>query len=163
MIITEHENLNEIIDKAKTDHLFVCGINRDLNIPISKSNGYKIISILLEDGDPYYEPEEFHGLRIYTALSNKFKDCKTIAIPFWEITNDKLLYEFNEWYKPSDPYNVYVNNGYVNILTYGQYMNGFEKSDDSFYLGKTGVILVSDGMYSKRTDALAKLISIISE
>lgn len=160
MKIIEHDDLNEIIDRINEDPLFLCGINTDIDFPVAKQNGYKIFSIYIEEGDPYYAPEDLNGLRIYTALNIKFKDCKTIAIPFFEIDDMEDKTEFlKHFYPDTDSYRVYINNGYANIILHGQNMQCFEGYEP---FGKFGMILISDGMYTRRSNALIKLLSIFS-
>lgn len=161
MKFVEYESLDTIIERAKSDPLFLCQINTDLDLTIAKQNGYKIFKIFIEDGDPFYAPDDLHGLRIYTILNNKIKDCKTIAIPFFEINTEKDKDFFKEYmYPDSDDFKVYVNNGYANILCYSQHMTNFEGENA---IGKIGIILISDGMYTRRANALFRLLSIFSD
>lgn len=160
MLFVEHENISEIMDKMRTDKYFLCSINPNINFTVSKKNGYKIFTVYLEEGDPFFEPEDLHGLRIYTVVNNKIKDCKTVAVPFFEIATEKEREFFKEnMYPDFDDYKVYISNGYANILCYSQLLQNFEGPNA---IGTTGILLVSDGMYSRRTDSLEKLLSIIS-
>lgn len=161
MKFIEYDSLDAVIERVKTDPLFLCPINTESGLTIAKQNGYKIFKIFLEEGDPFFAPDGFHGLRIYTVLNNKIKDCKTVAVPFFEINNEKDRDFFKEdLYPDSDDFKVYVNNGYANILCYAQHMNNFEGENP---IGKMGIILVSDGMYTRRANALVRLLSIISD
>lgn len=160
MKIIEHDDLNEIIDKINSDQLFLCNINTGIDFTVAKQNGYKIFSVYIEEGDPYYEPDDLHGLRIYTILNNKFKDCKTIAIPFFEMDGLDHKSQFIRHFRPdADSYRVYINNGYANILLYGQDMQCFEGKDP---FGKFGMVLISDGMYMRRSNAILKLLEILN-
>lgn len=161
MKFIEYDNLDAIIERVKIDPLFLCALNTELQFTITKQNGYKIFKIYLEEGDPFFEPEDLHGLRIYTVVNNKIKDCKTVAVPFFEIDDEKEREFFKEhMYPDSDDYKVYVSNGYANILCYSQHLQNFEGPKA---IGKTGIILISDGMYFRRSNSLLRLLAIISD
>lgn len=161
MIMQYHEDLDTIRKYIRDQHDSIIITDLNLTAPnkICRSNGYKIFWIELEKDDNFFEPEDLHGLRIYTSISNRFKDCKSIVIPtyrFSKDTDDGTIACFNTEYRSNDIYNVYIGNGYINVLVYRQDLH----FDDFDY--KPGFILVSDGMYHNRKDALEKLLMIAS-
>lgn len=175
MIFTEYTDLNDFIRDIEIDGQYtVCSINRSNNLTVSTKNGYKIFKVLIEKDDPFFEPEDYHGDRIYTFVSNKFKDCKAVAIPyisFARLTNEEAISkgyrngkdEVLEWYTEyeSNPeFIVYIGNGYLNIMTNRQYISLFFSEDDSLEGSEIGVILILDCMYKNRNNALNKLLSI---
>ena len=73
---------------------------------------------------------------------------------------DEIITQFNEHFKPSNPFQVYVGNGYLNILTHKNTLDLFHNEEYRYFGATIGFILVSDGMYKNRSNALDKLLNL---
>ena len=147
------------------DAYIVTELNMNTTDTYAKSNGYKIFWVMIDKDDPFFEPEDSHGDRIYTYLSNKLRDCKSVVVPIYDFTNidgykDEIITQFNERFKPSNPFQVYVGNGYLNILTKYSIVDLFHNEEYRYFGATIGFILVSDGMYKNRSNALDKLLNL---
>ena len=147
------------------DAYIVTELNMNTTDTYAKSNGYKIFWVMIDRDDPFFEPEDSHGDRIYTYLSNKLRDCKSVVVPIYDFTNidgdkDEIIAQFNERFKPSNPFQVYVGNGYLNILTKYNIVDLFHNEEYRYFGATIGFILVSDGMYKNRSNALDKLLNL---
>lgn len=147
------------------DAYIVTELNMNTTDTYAKSNGYKIFWVMIDRDDPFFEPEDSHGDRIYTYLSNKLRDCKSVVIPIYDFSNidgdkDEIIAQFNERFKPSNPFQVYVGNGYLNILTKYNIVDLFHNEEYRYFGATIGFILVSDGMYRNRSNALDKLLNL---
>ena len=147
------------------DNYIVTELNMNTTDTYAKSNGYKIFWVMIDKDDPFFEPEFSYGKRTYTYLSNKLRDCKSVVIPIYDFTNidgdkDEIIAQFNEHFKPSNPFQVYVGNGYLNILTKDNIVDRFHNEEGKYFGATIGFILVSDGMYKNRSNALDKLLNL---
>ena len=87
------------------------------------------------------------------------------VVPIYDFTNingdkDEIIAQFNERFKPSNPFQVYVGNGYLNILTKYNIVDLFHNEEYRYFGATIGFILVSDGMYKNRSNALDKLLNL---
>ena len=169
-MITSYLKLDDLIDEIFNEHedkVVITPID-DKHMNISKANGYKIFKITIDPEDPYFEPDDFqcetyHGLRIYTYLSNQFKDCKSIVAPIYEFDTSaigdtsQVNYVLEDYQYDKNIFNVYIGNGYINIMVYGQDLADFHE----YHYGKVSLAIISDGMYHKRNHALETLLSIV--
>ena len=148
------------------DNYIVTDLNMNTTDTYAKANGYKIFWVIIDPDDPYFEPEDSHGDRIYTYLSNKLRDCKSVAIPIYDFTNaagenkEEMVSHFIKAYKSSDPFQVYVGNGYLNILANKNTLDLFHNEEYRYFGSSIGFILISDGMYKNRSNALDKLLNL---
>lgn len=155
MLIEEFDDLTEVIDFVKSSPNIVCNINQDLKFPISKKYGYKIFVITIDQDDPAFVPDEYHGDRIYTFLSPKFKDCKSISTPIHMSQIDRDFFIDN--FMDDESYKLFIGQGYVNLIVSN---SDYEKIRDRT-VSCLKYIIVSDSMYNKRSSALTKLLNIL--
>ena len=176
MKFTEYTDLNDLLKEINEDGQYtLCSINNNTNLTFSIKNGYKIFKVILEQSDPFFEPDDYHGERIYTFVSNKFKDCKAIAIPytsFARLSNEEAISkgftrngkdEVLDWYinyESNSDFVVYIGNGYLNLLTHHQTTNLFFEDNYVLEGAEIGVVLILDCMYKNRNNALNKLLSL---
>lgn len=179
MIMKEYADLKDLIAEIKEGgDKILTDLDLDTKDTISKANGYKIFWIGLEIDDPYFQPDDYHGMRLYTYVSNKFKDCKSIAIPivsFKDVTEERAknrgyrstqdAIDFYTEFNSGPQFLVYVGNSYLNILTHFQDLITFFDNETGEVLdgSSVGIILISDGMYKNRSYALDKLLSLSLE
>lgn len=165
--IIEYPDLDSLKRVITAENSYIITeLNMNTTDTYAKSNGYKIFWVMIDKDDPYFEPEDSHGDRIYTYLSNKLRDCKSVVIPIYDFSNatgedkEEMVTHFIELYKPSDPFQVYVGNGYLNILTNKNTLDLFHNEEYRYFGATIGFILVSDGMYKNRSNALDKLLNL---
>lgn len=177
MKFTEYTDLDNLLQEICDDGQYtICQINmKDRPFKVSTKNGYKIFKIIITNEDPFFEPEDWHGYRFYTFLSNKFKDCKAVAIPyisFARLTDEEAIkHGFDrggkdgvfDWYinfENSPEFTVYIGNGYMNVLTHKCCTNLFFDDESSLEGSEIGLVIVLDCMYKNRNNALNKLLSL---
>ena len=166
--IIEYPDLDSLKRVITAENSYIITeLNMNTTDTYAKSNGYKIFWIMIDKDDPFFEPEFGYGKRIYTYLSNKLRDCKSVVVPIYDFTiidgdKDEIIARFNERFKPSNPFQVYVGNGYLNILTKDNIVDLFHNEDGEYFGATIGFILVSDGMYKNRSNALDKLLNLTS-
>ena len=165
--IIEYPDLDSLKRAITTDDSYIItDLNMNTKDTYAKSNGYKIFWVMIDKDDPYFEPKSLNGNRIYTFLSNKLRDCKSVVIPIYDFSNavgedkEMLVFHFKTIYKSSDPFQVYVGNGYLNILTHKDTLDLFYNTDYRYFGSTVGFIVVSDGMYKNRSNALDKLLNL---
>ena len=69
--IIEYPDLDSL-KRAITDKdaYIVTELNMNTTDTYAKSNGYKIFWVMIDRDDPFFEPEDSHGDRIYTCSSD---------------------------------------------------------------------------------------------
>lgn len=156
MIIEDFRDLQDVIDIIRSNDNMVSDVTNNPQYVITKKNGYKIFVVTIEPDDTYFSPDDYHGDRIYTILSNKLKDLKSVTIPIFIVDTDKMSMNwFIENYKEND-FTAFIGNGYANIII----NNGMYSLMDDGIIPCMKFLIISDGMYNNRSNALLKLISI---
>lgn len=162
--VISFNTIEDAIDTIKKHNpILYTNLNMNPAFNISRKNGYKIFWVSISREDKYFKPEDMHGLRIYTVLSNHFTDNKSAIFPVFQFNNEDTR-EFVTEYGISSPFNVYIGAGYLNALVYGQendwfFNESYKHTDNESF----GFLVVQDCMYYSRSNAILKLLSLFKE